>query len=152
MFFRDMFRGAGQLGWGAGAAWGGVCYRAGEYRAGGSGAWVSWALIVNLASIAGVDSPPWLSIYGATKAAVIGFSKSTQKELMGTGVAVTAICPGFVATDMTEFAQQAVPAEEMMQPEDIAEAVSFLLKVSPACAVPELVMARPVAGPETQGM
>jgi short-subunit dehydrogenase len=71
---------------------------------------------------------------------------------MGTGVAVTAICPGFVATDMTEFARQAVPAEEMMKPEDIAEAVSFLLKVSPACAVPELIMARPFAGPETQGM
>jgi hypothetical protein len=34
----------------------------------------------------------------------------------------------------------------------MAEAVSFLLKVSPACAVPELVMTRPVAGPDTQGM
>ncbi|MCC6755651.1 MAG: SDR family oxidoreductase [Solirubrobacterales bacterium] len=110
------------------------------------------ALVVNLASLAGVDSPPWLSVYGATKAAVIGFSRSTQKELVGSGVAVTAICPGFVATDMTEFAQETVPAEEMMQPEDLAEAVSFLLKVSPACAVPELVMARPVAGPDTQGM
>lgn len=110
------------------------------------------ALVVNLASLAGIDSPPWLSVYGATKAAVIGFSKSTQKELVNTGVAVTAICPGFVATDMTEFAQQAVPAEEMMQPDDLAEAVSFLLKVSPACAVPELVMARPIAGPDTQGM
>lgn len=110
------------------------------------------ALIVNLASLAGVESPPWLSVYGATKAAVISFSKSTQKELSGTGVSVTALCPGFVATDMTEFAQEAVPAEEMMQPSDIAEAVSFLLKVSPACAVPELIMARPVAGPDTQGM
>lgn len=110
------------------------------------------ALIVNLASLAGVESPPWLSVYGATKAAVIGFSKSTQKELAGTGVAVTALCPGFVATGMSEFAQEAVPAEEMMQPEDIAEAVSFLLKVSPACAVPELIMARPVAGPDSQGM
>lgn len=110
------------------------------------------ALIVNLASIAGIDSPPWLSVYGATKAAVIGFSKSTQKELAGTGVTVTALCPGFVATEMSEFAQQAIPAEEMMQPEDLAEAVSFLLKVSPACAVPELIMARPVAGPDTQGM
>lgn len=109
-------------------------------------------LIVNLASIAGVDSPPWLSVYGATKAAVIGFSKSTQRELAGTGVAVTAICPGFVATDMTEFVQGSIPPEEMMQPEDIAEAVSFLLNVSPACAVPQLVMARPVAGAETQGM
>lgn len=110
------------------------------------------ALIVNLASLAGVESPPWLSVYGATKAAVIGFSKSTQKELSGTGVAVTAICPGFVATEMTEFVREAVPADEMMQPGDLAEAVSFLLSTSPACAVPELVMARPVAGPDTQGM
>ncbi len=110
------------------------------------------ALIVNLASIAGIESPPWLSVYGATKAAVIGFSKSTQKELAGTGVAVTALCPGFVATEMTEFVREAIPAEEMMQPEDIAEAVSFLLKVSPACAVPELVLSRPVAGVDTQGM
>jgi NAD(P)-dependent dehydrogenase (short-subunit alcohol dehydrogenase family) len=110
------------------------------------------ALVVNLASLAGIESPPWLSVYGATKAAVIGFSKSTQKELVNTGVSVTAICPGFVATEMSEFAQQAVPAEEMMQPEDLSEAVSFLLKVSPACAVPELVLARPVAGPDTQGM
>src|SRR5690606_26765137 len=108
------------------------------------------ALIVNLASIAGIESPPWLSVYGATKAAVVGFSKSTQTELAGTGVAVTALCPGFVATEMTEFVREAVPAEEMMQPEDLAEAVSFLLKVSPACAVPELVMSRPVAGPDTQ--
>ena len=100
----------------------------------------------------GSSSPPWLSVYGATKAAVVGFSKSTQKELIGTGVSVTALCPGFVATDMTEFAQQSVPADQMMQPEDMAEAVSFLLKVSPACAVPELIMARPVAGPDTQGM
>ena len=110
------------------------------------------ALIVNLASIAGIESPPWLSVYGATKAATIAFSRSTQKELTGSGVAVTALCPGFVATDMTEFARETVPAEEMMQPGDIAEAVSFLLKVSPACAVPELVMSRPVAGPDTQGM
>lgn len=110
------------------------------------------ALVVNLASVAGIDSPPWLSVYGATKAAVVGFSKSTQKELAGSGVSVTAICPGFVATDMTEFVQESIPAEEMMQPEDIAEAVSFLLKVSPACAVPELILSRPIAGPDTQGM
>lgn len=110
------------------------------------------ALIVNLASIAGVESPPWLSVYGATKAAVIGFSRSTQKELVGSGVSVTALCPGFVDTDMTEFVREAVPSEEMIRPGDIAEAVSFLLNVSPACAVPELVMARPVGGPDTQGM
>lgn len=110
------------------------------------------ALIVNLASIAGIESPPWLSVYGAAKAALIAFSSSTQKELTGSGVAVTALCPGFVATEMTEFARETVPADEMIKAEDIAEAVAFLLKLSPACAVPQMVMARPVAGPDTQGM
>lgn len=110
------------------------------------------ALIVNLASIAGTQSPPWLSVYGATKAAVLGFSKSTQKEVGEDGVAVTAIAPGFVATDMTEFVQGEIPPEKMMQPEDIAEAVSFLLAVSPNCAIPELVMARPGSGPDSGGM
>lgn len=110
------------------------------------------ALVVNLASIAAVQSPPWLSIYAATKAAVLSFSKSTQKEVGEDGIAVTAIAPGFVATDMTEFIQGQIPPEEMMRPEDIAEAVNFLLAVSPNCAIPELVMARPRSGPDSGGM
>lgn len=110
------------------------------------------ALIVNLASIAGVQSPPWLSVYGATKAAILGFSKSAQKEVGEDGIAVTAIAPGFVATDMTEFIQGQISPEQMMRPEDIAEAVEFLLRVSPNCSVPELVMARPGSGPDSGGM
>jgi len=110
------------------------------------------ALVVNLASVAGKMYPGWLSVYAATKAAVISFSASTQKELGPDGVCATAICPGFVATDMTEFVQGQIPPEDMLQPEDIAEAVSFLLKVSPNCAVPELVMNRPVSGPDSGGM
>lgn len=110
------------------------------------------ALIVNLASIAGVQSPPWLSVYGATKAAILGFSKSTQKEVGEEGIAVTAIAPGFVATDMTEFIQGQIPPEKMMRPDDIAEAVEFLLRVSPNCSIPELVMARPGSGPDSGGM
>lgn len=110
------------------------------------------ALIVNLASVAGKMYPGWLSVYAATKAAVISFSASTQKELGGFGVNSTALCPGFVATDMTEFAQEQVPADQMMKPTDIAEAVSFLLNVSPNCAIPELVMNRPGSGPDSGGM
>ena len=110
------------------------------------------ALIVNLASVAGKLYPGWLSIYAATKAAVISFSASTQKELGEFGVTSTAICPGFVATEMSEFAQEQIPPEKMMKPTDIAEAVSFLLAVSPNCAVPELVMNRPVSGPDSGGM
>jgi NAD(P)-dependent dehydrogenase (short-subunit alcohol dehydrogenase family) len=101
------------------------------------------ALIVNTASIAGKAGQAWLSIYGATKAAVINFSQATQKELGDAGIQVTALAPAFVDTPMTEFAKGEVAAEKMIQPEDIAEAVRLLLRLSPNCVIPEIVFARP---------
>ncbi len=101
------------------------------------------ALIVNTASIAGKSGQAWLSVYSATKAAVIGFSQSTQREVAGQGVQVTAFAPAFVDTPMTEFVKDQVKAEEMIQPEDLAEAVRFLLRTSPNCVVPEIVFLRP---------
>jgi NAD(P)-dependent dehydrogenase (short-subunit alcohol dehydrogenase family) len=101
------------------------------------------ALIVNTASIAGKSGQPWLSVYAATKGAVINFSVGTQKELGDAGVQVTALAPGFVDTPMTDFVKEQVEAEKMIRPEDIAEAVRFLLRTSPNCLVPEIVFARP---------
>jgi len=101
------------------------------------------ALIVNVASIAGKSGQPWLSVYSATKAAVIGFSEATQKEVARDGIQVTALCPGFVDTPMTEYVREQVSPEEMIRPSDIAESVRFLLGTSPACLVPEIVFARP---------
>ncbi len=101
------------------------------------------ALIVNTASIAGKSGQPWLSVYSATKAAVIGFSEATQKEVAGQGIQVTALAPGFVDTPMTDYVREQVKPEEMIRPEDIAESVRFLLRTSPACLVPEIVFARP---------
>jgi short-subunit dehydrogenase len=101
------------------------------------------ALVVNLASIAGKSPQAWLSIYSATKAAVIGYTQAMNKELNGEGIKSVAFCPGFVDTDMTEFVKQSVPAEEMLQTSDIAEALRFLLRVSPACVVPEIIFQRP---------
>jgi NAD(P)-dependent dehydrogenase (short-subunit alcohol dehydrogenase family) len=103
------------------------------------------ALVVNLASIAGKSQPPWPSVYPATKAAVVGSTQAMNKELNGDGVKSVAVCPGFVDTDMTEFVKQSVPAEEMLRTSDIAEALRFLLRVSPACVVPEIVFQRPGA-------
>ncbi len=108
-----------------------------------AGAEHSKALIVNTASIAGKAGQAWLSVYSATKAAVIGFSQATQKENGGHGIQVTALCPGFVDTPMTEFVREHVAQEEMIRPEDIAESVRFLLRTSPACLVPEIVFVRP---------
>jgi NAD(P)-dependent dehydrogenase (short-subunit alcohol dehydrogenase family) len=101
------------------------------------------ALLVNTASISGKAGQPWLSVYSATKAAVIGFSQATQKEHAGQGIQVTALAPAFVDTPMTEFVKGQVSAEAMIRPEDIAESVRFLLRTSPNCLVPEIVFLRP---------
>ncbi len=100
------------------------------------------ALVVNLASIAGKSPQPWLSVYSATKAAVVAYTQAMNKELNGDGVKSVAFCPGFVDTDMTEFVRSTVPAEEMLRTQDIAEALRFLLRVSTACVVPEIVFQR----------
>jgi NAD(P)-dependent dehydrogenase (short-subunit alcohol dehydrogenase family) len=107
------------------------------------------ALIVNTASIAGKEGQAWLSIYAATKAAVINFSQSTHRETGSAGIQCTALAPGFVDTPMTEFVKGQVPAGEMIQPADLGEAVRFLLRTSPNCHVPEIVFTRPGEGLDT---
>jgi len=101
------------------------------------------ALVVNTASIAGKSPQAWLSVYSATKAAVIGYTQAMNRELNADGVKSVALCPGFVDTPMTEFIQGQVPPEEMIRPEDVAEAVRYLLGLSPACVIPEIVFQRP---------
>jgi NAD(P)-dependent dehydrogenase (short-subunit alcohol dehydrogenase family) len=108
----------------------------------------SRGLIVNLSSIAGVQGARTLSAYSATKHAVVGYTRSLNEELLAEGVRATAICPAFVATPMTEWIQGVVPPDEMIQAEDVARAVRFLLDLSPACHVPEIVIRRVGAGPE----
>jgi NAD(P)-dependent dehydrogenase (short-subunit alcohol dehydrogenase family) len=101
------------------------------------------ALVVNTASIAGKHGQEWLSVYSATKFAVVGFTQAMHKELGKEGIKSTALCPGFVDTPMTDFTKSIVPAEEMIAPRDIALAVKLLLDVSPACVVPEIQFIRP---------
>jgi NAD(P)-dependent dehydrogenase (short-subunit alcohol dehydrogenase family) len=101
------------------------------------------ALVVNTSSISGKSGQAWLSVYSATKAAVIGWTQAMNKELNGDGIKSVALCPGFVDTAMTEFVREHVPPEQMIRPEDISEAVRFLLKTSPYCVVPEIVFQRP---------
>ncbi len=100
------------------------------------------ALIVNVSSIAGKFGQGWLAAYSATKAAVVGLTQATHIELAGEGVHATALCPGFVDTAMSDWVE-GVPKEQMIQTEDIAEAVRFLLRTSPACIVPEIQFVRP---------
>ena len=66
-----------------------------------------------------------------------------NRELATQGIKSTALCPAFVDTPMTDFVKENVAPEEMIRPEDIAEAVRYLLRVSPACVVPEMMFIRP---------
>jgi NAD(P)-dependent dehydrogenase (short-subunit alcohol dehydrogenase family) len=101
------------------------------------------ALVVNMSSITAKSPQAWLSVYSATKAAVAAYSVSMNKELAKHGVKSVALAPGFVDTDMTDYVKDKVPAEEMLRASDIAEAVKFLLRVSPNCLIPEIVFQRP---------
>jgi NAD(P)-dependent dehydrogenase (short-subunit alcohol dehydrogenase family) len=104
------------------------------------------ALVVNMSSYSGKAGQAWLSVYSATKAAVIGWTQAMNKELASQGVKSVALCPGFVDTAMTEFIREQVPQEDMIRVEDVSEAVRFLLKTSPNCVVPEIVFQRPGEG------
>ncbi len=101
------------------------------------------ALIVNTASITAKFGEAWLSVYAATKAGIVNWTESMHRELSAEGIKSTALCPGFVDTPMTDFVKGAIDASAMMTPDDIAEAVRFLLRVSPACCVPEIQFVRP---------
>jgi len=97
-------------------------------------------LIVNIASIAGTIPTPGLAMYGATKAAVIALTRSLNAELEADGIRATAISPGFVDTPMAQWS--GLPGDEMIQPEDCAEIVRMLLRLSPRARIPNVVIER----------
>jgi NAD(P)-dependent dehydrogenase (short-subunit alcohol dehydrogenase family) len=101
------------------------------------------ALVVNTSSISGKFGQAWLSVYSATKFAVVGWTQAMYKELAAEGIKSTALCPAFVDTPMTDFVKGQVEATDMITPQDIAESVRLLLKLSPACIIPEIQFIRP---------
>jgi 3-oxoacyl-[acyl-carrier protein] reductase len=93
-----------------------------------------WGRIVNLASMAGKDGNPRLGAYSATKAAVIGMTKSLGKELATSGVLVNAIAPAVIETPMNaantpevlEYMTSLIPMHRLGRPEEVAELVAWL--------------------------
>lgn len=90
--------------------------------------------IVNMASVVGVMGNAGQANYAASKAGVIGFTKSVAKEFAPRGITVNAVAPGFIRTDMTdvlgddikETYSKAIPLQKMGEAEDVANAVMFL--------------------------
>ena len=90
--------------------------------------------IISISSVVGATGNPGQTNYAATKAGMMGFTKSLAHEVASRGITVNAIAPGFIATDMTDEIPDAhktklietIPQRRLGQPEDIAHAVEFL--------------------------
>jgi len=90
--------------------------------------------VVNIASVVGITGNAGQANYSASKAGVIGFTKTVAKELASRGVLVNAVAPGFIDTDMTKALPEAaretllklIPLSRLGSPDDVARAVLFL--------------------------
>lgn len=93
-----------------------------------------WGRIISITSVVGVTGNPGQANYVASKAGIIGLSKSLAQELASRNVTVNCVAPGFIATAMTEVLNDKqretilgrIPAGRMGGPDDIAAAVLFL--------------------------
>lgn len=91
--------------------------------------------IINISSVSGIIGNAGQSNYSASKAGLIGLTKSVAKELAPRGIRCNAIAPGFIRTDMTEAQTEnpllsMIPLGKMGEPEDVAEAAAYLTTAS----------------------
>lgn len=94
--------------------------------------------IINMASVSGIMGNPGQTNYSASKAGLIGLTRSLSRELASRKVTINAIAPGFIASEMTETLGDAVlqevkkrvPARRLGKPEEVADAVLYLSSVS----------------------
>src|SRR3954468_23574131 len=101
------------------------------------------AHVINTASVAGKRGEAWLSIYSATKFAVVGWTESMNRELKDFGIKNCAICPAFVDTPMTDLSKGQVPPGSLTKRPEMPEMGGAMLKLTPGALVPELVFTGP---------
>ena len=96
--------------------------------------------IINIASRAGKIGFATTGMYSATKFGLVGISESVYREYAEHGIKVTAICPSWVDTEMAQEAGSFLSSEEMIQTEDIAKTVNYLLDISSAASIMDIMI------------
>lgn len=96
--------------------------------------------VVNLVSLSGKRAKGDNAGYAMSKFAAMALSHATRRAGWEHGVRVCAVCPSFVATDMTTAARDVVPGKEMIQPEDLAELVATVVALPNTASVAELLI------------
>jgi 3-oxoacyl-[acyl-carrier protein] reductase len=104
------------------------------------------AKVIAIASLTAIAAEPGLGVYGASKAALISLCEAITIEEAEHGVSATAIAPGYVATDMTEWLAGRVDPATMITSHDVAELVVAVTRLSRWAAVPTIPVTRP--GPQ----
>ena len=100
------------------------------------------AKVVALASITGKYAEPELAAYGAAKAGLMSLCRSVNREESGNGLAATAVAPGYVDTDMTNYKHDTLSPEEMITIADVVEIVDACLRISSKAVIQEIVIER----------
>lgn len=101
--------------------------------------------VIAIASIEGIHPEPGLAAYGATKAALISLVESINAEERTSGVVATAISPGFVDTDMSDWVADVIGKDTMLTIDDVVRCVELVLDLSANAVVPHIVLRRRLA-------
>lgn len=107
------------------------------------------ARVIALSSMTAVAPEAGLAAYGATKAALVSLCDTLNAEESEAGILATSICPGYVDTDMSAWKHGELAPTAMIRPDDIAELVGAVLRMSRHAVVPRVVVSRPGEGLNT---
>lgn len=105
------------------------------------------AYIINIASVVGVKGYPSQSAYTASKHALRGMTISLSEELKGSNIRVHLLCPGGVDTDLVQKVRPDIKKQDLMQPEEIAELVLYLVTHKGNAVIDELHIRRAASTP-----